>query len=81
MLLHEIGQVQKEDTVVIHSAAGGVGSMLIQLAKLAGVQKIIATVGNINKASYVKKLGADIVCTYDSFVEKVLKETNQQLMV
>ena len=78
MLLHEIGQVQKEDTIVIHSAAGGVGSMLIQLAKLEGVQKIIATVGNINKASYVKKLGADIVCTYDSFVEKVLKETNQQ---
>ena len=45
MLLHEIGQVKKTDTIVIHSAAGGVGSMLVQLAKLAGVQHIIGTVG------------------------------------
>ena len=78
MLLHEIGQVQPSDTIVIHSAAGGVGSMLVQLAKLAGVQKIIATVGNLEKADYVKKRGADIVCTYESFAEDVLKETNQK---
>lgn len=78
MLLHEIGQVRPSDTIVIHSAAGGVGSMLVQLAKLAGVQKIIATVGNLQKADYVKKHGADIVCTYESFAEKVLKETNQK---
>ena len=41
ILIHEIGQVKKADTIVIHSAAGGVGSMLVQLAKLAGVEKII----------------------------------------
>jgi NADPH2:quinone reductase len=78
MLLHEIGQVQKTDTIVIHSAAGGVGSMLVQLAKLAGVQKIIGTVGNLEKANYVRKLGADTVCTYKTFTEQVLKETNNQ---
>ena len=77
MLLHEIGQVQPSDTIVVHSAAGGAGSMLVQLAKLAGVQKIIATVGNLEKADYVKERGADVVCTYDSFVEEVLRETNQ----
>ncbi|RSD28681.1 quinone oxidoreductase family protein [Mesobacillus subterraneus] len=76
VLLFEIGQVQKTDTIVIHSAAGGVGSMLVQLAKLVGVQKIICTVGNLDKENYVKTLGANIVCTYDTFVEKVLKETN-----
>jgi len=76
MLLHEIGQVKETDTIVIHSAAGGVGSMLVQLAKVTGVGKIIGTVGNLNKESYVKSLGADVVCTYDSFVEEVLKETN-----
>ena len=78
MLLHEIGQVQPHDTVVIHSAAGGVGSMLVQLAKLAGVQKIIATVGNLEKADYVKNQGAHVVCTYESFATEVLKETNQK---
>ncbi len=76
ILIHEIGQVKKTDTIVIHSAAGGVGSMLVQLAKLAGVNKIIATVGNLNKEKYVKDLGADIVCTYESFTKEVLKQTN-----
>lgn len=76
ILLYEIGQVKKTDTIVIHSAGGGVGSMLIQLAKIAGVQKIIGTVGTLEKESYVKKLGADIVCTYETFTEEVLKETN-----
>ncbi|MBY0095711.1 quinone oxidoreductase family protein [Mesobacillus maritimus] len=76
MLLHEIAQVKPSDTIVIHSAGGGVGSMLVQLAKHAGVNKIIGTVGNFAKASYVKKLGADVVCTYETFSEEVLKETN-----
>lgn len=74
MLLHEIGQITKTDVLVIHSAVGGVGSMLVQLAKLAGVEKIIATVGNLEKANYVKKLGADVVCTYETFKEEVLSK-------
>ena len=76
ILLHEIGQVKKSDTIVIHSAAGGVGSMLVQLAKLAGVQHVVGTVGNLDKEGYVKQLGADTVCTYDTFAEEVLKQTN-----
>lgn len=76
ILLHEIGQVKTSDTIVVHSAGGGVGSMLIQLAKMAGVHKIIGTVGNLDKAPYVKKLGADVVCTYETFTEDVLNKTN-----
>jgi NADPH:quinone reductase len=75
LLLHDISQVTASDTIVIHSAAGGVGSMLTQFAKLYGVQKIITTVGDLKKADYVKELGADVVCHYDVFVEKVLEET------
>ncbi|MBD8027678.1 zinc-binding alcohol dehydrogenase family protein [Ureibacillus sp. Re31] len=78
MLLHEIGQVKATDTIVIHSAAGGVGSMLIQLAKLAQVSKIIATVGNIRKKDYCLNLGADVVYTYETFTEEVLTLTNQK---
>lgn len=78
MLLNEIGQIRESDSIVIHSAAGGVGSMLVQLARLSGVQKILGTVGNIEKASYVKKLGADVVCTYETFTAEVLKQTNNQ---
>jgi NADPH:quinone reductase len=77
-LLHEIGQVKKSDTIVIHSGAGGVGTMLVQLAKLAGVETVIATVGNLRKEQYVKSAGADLVCTYDSFAEEVLQYTHNQ---
>lgn len=76
ILIHEIGQVKETDTVVIHSAAGGVGSMLIQLAKLANVKRIIGVVGNSDKESYVKELGADVVTTYDTFDETVLNLTD-----
>ena len=78
MLLHELGQVKKTNTIVIHSAAGGVGSMLVQLAKLFGVQKIIGTVGSLEKVSYVRKLGADLVYTYETFTDEVLRETDNQ---
>ena len=78
MLLHELGQVKTTDTIVIHSAAGGVGSMLVQLAKLSGVQKIIGTVGSLEKIDYVKKLGADSVYSYETFTAEVLRETDNQ---
>src|SRR5690606_41883712 len=66
LLLHDIGQVKKTATIVIHSAAGGVGSVLVQLAKIAGVEQIIGTVGSLYKANYVKKLTATRVCTYET---------------
>lgn len=52
--------------------------MLVQLARLSGVQYIIGTVGKKDKENYVKELGANIVCTYETFVEEVFKEKNNQ---
>jgi NADPH:quinone reductase-like Zn-dependent oxidoreductase len=46
--------------VLIHSAAGGVGSALLQLAKVSGL-KTAGVVGSTHKVSYVKTLGADLV--------------------
>ena len=51
------------DKVLIHSGAGGVGSALIQLAKLKGAY-VITTVGSAKKAELAKKLGADEVLIY-----------------
>jgi len=76
ILLEEIGTVKQHDTVIIHSAAGGVGSMLVQLAKHLNVHKTIATVGSSEKFEYVNNLGADIVCTYEDFVDVTLNETD-----
>ena len=76
ILIHDIGQVNETDTIVIHSAAGGVGSMLVQLAKLANVRRIIGVVGDLSKEEYVQSLGADEVLTYDTFTDTVLKITD-----
>lgn len=43
---------------LIHSAAGGVGSMLVQMARLQGFNPIVAVVGSSHKVEYCKSLGA-----------------------
>ncbi|AST91235.1 quinone oxidoreductase [Sutcliffiella cohnii] len=78
MLLHEIGQVSENDVIVIHSAAGGVGSTLVQLASLEGVKHIIGTVGDLEKENYVKQLGAHSVYTYETFACEVLQVTKEK---
>ena len=55
--------IHASDTVLIHAAAGGVGSILIQLAKLKGA-RVIAKVGQAEKENVVKALGADFVVNY-----------------
>src|SRR3954447_26393017 len=47
-------------SVLVHSAAGGVGSALVQLCKLHELQ-VIGVVGASHKAEYVGRLGADAV--------------------
>jgi NADPH:quinone reductase-like Zn-dependent oxidoreductase len=58
--LFELAHPRPGDTLLIHSAAGGVGSMLVQLGKIAGC-KVIAVVGASHKVSATRELGADIV--------------------
>jgi NADPH:quinone reductase-like Zn-dependent oxidoreductase len=48
------------DTLLIHSAAGGVGGALLQLARIAGCRSL-AVVGAAHKVDAAKKLGATIV--------------------
>lgn len=58
------GRFLEGESVLIHAAAGGVGSCLIQLAKGMGASKIYATVGSDEKADIARKLGADEVINY-----------------
>lgn len=47
--------------VLIHSAAGGVGSMLVQMSKLLGLSPIVGVVGRTSKVDAAKALGCDVV--------------------
>ena len=76
--LVERGQIQKGETVLVHSAAGGVGLSAVQIARALGAGKIIGTVGSNPKAELVRANGADVVVNYqtEDFVEVVKRETN-----
>ncbi|MGN5240297.1 quinone oxidoreductase family protein [Rhodococcus sp. SJ-3] len=51
------------ETALIHAAAGGVGSLLVQLAKHSGAT-VIGAVGGKHKMAVAEKIGADIVVDY-----------------
>lgn len=72
-----ISPIRKGDNVLIHAAAGGVGTILIQLAKSKGAV-VFAKIGDDAKLSLVKELGADYVINYNnsdyaSQIETILK--------
>lgn len=62
-LSHSLFPLQPEHWCLIHAGAGGVGQLLVQLAKLRGA-RVIATVGSKQKADMVQALGADHTVLY-----------------
>ena len=52
--------IRPQSNILIHSAAGGVGSALVQMARLKG-HRVIGIVGNPSKKRYLKELGIDLV--------------------
>lgn len=62
--LHEHGRVQQGDKVLIHAAAGGVGSAAVQMAALAGA-RVIGTASARNR-DHVLRLGAEDVIDYNA---------------
>lgn len=49
------------DTALVHAAAGGVGLLLVQIAKMRGA-RVFATVGTDDKVALARQAGADAVC-------------------
>ena len=74
--LFERGRLAPGEAVLVHAAAGGVGSAAVQLARAAGA-RVIGTVGSDAKAALVRDLGADTVVNYRTgdLVEQVLDAT------
>jgi len=76
-LTHNTYSLKKGDTALIHAAAGGVGLLLIQIAKQLGA-KVIGTVSTEAKAKLAKEAGADhvILYTQTDFLAEVKKLTD-----
>jgi NADPH2:quinone reductase len=75
--LHRRAHLHRGETLLIHAAAGGVGSAAIQLGKAAGA-RVIGVVGGPDKAKVAADLGADIVVDRrtDDFVAVVKEATD-----
>lgn len=73
-----IGQLKREETVLIHAGGSGVGTAAIQLAKQIENVKVITTAGSREKLDFCQALGADIGINYkeEDFEEVVLRETD-----
>jgi NADPH:quinone reductase len=76
-VLKTMGRLEKGETVLVHAAAGGVGTLAVQLAKQFGAGKIIATASSAEKLELARQLGADVLVNYteSNWVEQVLEAT------
>src|SRR5262249_55338941 len=75
-LLHDTYKVQRDDTILIHAAAGGVGLIMCQWAKHLGAT-VIGTVSSDEKAAVARAHGCDhpIVYTREDFAARVREIT------
>jgi NADPH:quinone reductase len=62
-LVHSTYPLKKGETALIHAAAGGVGLLLVQMAKMLGA-RVVGTAGSDEKAKLARDAGADEVIVY-----------------
>ncbi|MEH7438506.1 NADPH:quinone oxidoreductase family protein [Neobacillus drentensis] len=77
-ILKTMGRLEKGESVLIHAAAGGVGTIAVQLAKLFGAGKIIATASSDEKLALAREMGADVLINYTEpdWEKQVLEATD-----
>jgi NADPH2:quinone reductase len=77
LMLTASTKLKSGESILIHGAAGGVGSIAMQIAKILGAGQIIGTAGSDIKRRYVKDIGADSAVDYGApdWTDQVLKLT------
>jgi NADPH2:quinone reductase len=77
-LLRDAAKLQPGERVLVHAAAGGVGTLAVQLAKLMGAGTVIGTASSEAKLALARQLGADAGVNYtrDGWVDAVKAAAN-----
>ena len=72
------GQLKEGESILIHAAAGGVGLLAVQMAKLLGATKVIATASSTEKLNLAESHGADVLINYteEDWPERVREATD-----
>lgn len=71
----DIGRLAPGVTCLVHAASGGIGQILIQLAKRLGAT-VYATTSSEEKARVAREKGADLAVPYEQFAERLRGATN-----
>ncbi|CAM5264185.1 NAD(P)H quinone oxidoreductase OS=Streptomyces aurantiogriseus OX=66870 GN=GCM10010251_03700 PE=4 SV=1 [Streptomyces aurantiogriseus] len=74
-LLHEVGRLRVGESVLVHGAAGGIGTAAGQLARAAGAGAVYGVLSTTAKADHALKHGYDAVFTADTFPDDVRRAT------
>jgi NADPH2:quinone reductase len=76
-ILRLAARLNPGESVLVHAAAGGVGSTAVQMARVLGAGRIFGTVGSPEKFEFARKCGADFVIDYrtENPAERILAET------
>lgn len=79
LALARAAQITADDVVLITAAAGGVGTLLLQLARTAGARTVVAAAGGDRKLAVARELGADIAVDYrqPGWAEDVRENTGE----
>lgn len=78
LAIKEVYRMRTGDTVLVHAAAGGLGSFLGQMAKRLGAGTVLGTVGSAGKTKLAESLGYDELFVRTDFVEQTLRATGQK---
>ncbi|WP_433237981.1 quinone oxidoreductase family protein [Streptosporangium sp. CA-135522] len=66
-LINTVSRVRPGESVLIHAAAGGVGTLAAQFAKAAGAARIVGVVGDTAQAEYATQFGYDLLVPREDF--------------
>jgi NADPH2:quinone reductase len=77
LMLRRVARLAPGESVLVNAAAGGVGSLAVQLAKAFGAGPVIGAAGSPDKLALARELGADVVVDYtrDGWAEEVRAAT------
>ncbi|WP_223066296.1 quinone oxidoreductase family protein [Paenibacillus caui] len=75
MTIRNVINMQKGDNILVHAAAGGLGSFLGQMARHFGAGKVFGTVGSPEKTKLAASLGYDELFLRSDFIEPIRKLT------
>lgn len=80
LMLNASTQLHPGESVLVHGAGGGVGSLAVQIAKAMGAGLVVASAGSEEKRTFARSLGADITIDYElpDWPKAVLEATSDR---